>query len=111
MKQKLALIAAMIHRPPVLILDEPMTGLDPKSSYYLKGLLREYCARGRAIFFSTHILEIAEKLCDRIGIIHRGRLVSLGTMEELRMEAGSDQSLERIFLKCTDDDETLSSHP
>lgn len=111
MKQKLALIGAMIHRPSILILDEPMTGLDPKSSYYLKGVLREYCTRGSAVFFSTHILEIAEKLCDRIGIIHRGRLASLGTMEELRRKAGSDHSLERIFLECTDDDELPSPHP
>jgi ABC-2 type transport system ATP-binding protein len=106
MKQKLALISAMIHHPPILILDEPMIGLDPKSSYHFKEELKEYCAAGAAVFFSTHILEIAEKLCDRIGIIHRGRLVSLGTIEELRRKAGQDHSLEQIFLQCTEDDES-----
>jgi ABC-2 type transport system ATP-binding protein len=104
MKQKLAIIGAMIHRPQILVLDEPVSGLDPKSSYYFKEQLRLHCRRGGAVFFSTHILEIAEKLCERIGIIHRGKLVSLGTVEELRISAGENKSLEQIFLQCTDDE-------
>ena len=97
MKQKIHIIGAMIHNPPLWILDEPMTGLDPQSNFELKQLMKEHCEKGNTVFFSTHILEIAEKLCDRIGVIAGGQLVAVGTMEQLRNE--TDKSLEEIFLK------------
>ena len=102
MRQKIVLIGALLHDPQVFILDEPMVGLDPRSSHNLKELMRENCKRGHSVFFSTHVLEVAERLCDRIGIIHRGQLVALGTMEELREKAESQESLERIFLELTE---------
>jgi len=95
MKQKLALISALLHEPELIILDEPFVGLDPKASHLLKGIMREHCDRGGAIFFSTHVLEVAEKLCDKIAIIKNGRLVSSGTMEEVKGNA----SLEAVFLE------------
>ncbi len=102
MRQKIVLIGALLVEPRVLVLDEPMVGLDPKSSHYLKEAMRAHCDRGGTLFFSTHVMEIAERLCDRIGIIHRGRLVAHGTMEELRARrAGGDTSLEDIFLELT----------
>ncbi len=101
MKQKIALTGALVHNPDVWILDEPMVGLDPKSSHLLKEQMRKHCDNGNTVFFSTHILEVAEKLCDRIGIIHKGRLIASGTMEELRQGDNKD-SLENIFLELTE---------
>jgi len=102
MKQKIALIAALLHDPQLFILDEPMVGLDPKSAFKLKEIMRERCNEGKAVFFSTHVLEVAEKLCDRIAIIKKGKIVALGTMEELRTQFNDEQSLENIFLELTD---------
>ncbi len=95
MKQKLALIAAWIHEPKLILMDEPFVGLDPKASHLLKGMMRELCDRGGAIFFSTHVLEVAEKLCDKVAIIKQGKLIRSGTMEEVR----GDDSLEEVFLE------------
>lgn len=103
MKQKLALMGALIHDPRLLILDEPMVGLDPRSSHLFKELMRKHCDRGNAVFFSTHILEVAERLCDRVGIINKGRLIASGTMEELRAMHKTDKSLEEIFLELTEE--------
>lgn len=104
MKQKLALTGALIHEPPLLILDEPMVGLDPRSAHLFKELMHEHCRQGKTVFFSTHILEVAERLCDRIGIINRGNLVACGTMEELRQGADRQESLEKIFLELTENE-------
>jgi len=101
MKQKIALAAAIIHDPKVLVLDEPTVGLDPKSARLIKDILRQLADRGAAVFLSTHILEIAERMCDRIGIIDRGNLVAVGTMEELRSSGKGGGSLEDIFLSLT----------
>jgi len=101
MKQKIALTGALIHNPTIWILDEPMVGLDPKSAHLLKEQMREHCDKGNTVFFSTHILEVAEKLCDRIGIIHKGRLIASGNMSELRQGDNKD-SLENIFLELTE---------
>ncbi len=95
MKQKLAVISALVHEPKLLIMDEPFVGLDPKAAHLLKSMMRELCGRGSAIFFSTHVLEVAEKLCDKVAIIKGGRLVKSGTMEEVR----GDASLEDVFLE------------
>ncbi len=95
MKQKLAVISALIHEPKLIIMDEPFVGLDPKAAHILKGIMREMCDRGCAIFFSTHVLEVAEKLCDKVAIIKGGRLIKSGTMEEVR----GDESLEAVFLE------------
>ena len=95
MKQKLAVISALIHDPKLIIMDEPFVGLDPKASHLLKETMREICDRGGAIFFSTHVLEVAEKLCDKVAIIKGGRLIKSGTMEEVR----GDASLEDVFLE------------
>lgn len=95
MKQKLAIIAAWIHEPKLIIMDEPFVGLDPKASHLLKGMMREVCNAGGAIFFSTHVLEVAEKLCDKVAIIKDGRLIRSGTMEEVK----GDDSLESVFLE------------
>jgi ABC-2 type transport system ATP-binding protein len=100
MRQKLTLAAALIHDPRVFFLDEPTVGLDPKSARQVKDLLRQLTSRGTCIFMSTHILEIAERMCDRVGIIDRGRLIACGTMEELRA-AGGTGTLEDIFLQVT----------
>ena len=95
MKQKLATIAAWIHSPEFIIMDEPFVGLDPKAAHILKGMMREACENGCAIFFSTHVLEVAEKLCDKIAIIKKGDLIKSGTMEEVK----GDDSLEDVFLE------------
>ncbi|MBO4265531.1 MAG: ABC transporter ATP-binding protein [Clostridia bacterium] len=95
MKQKLAIIAAWIHEPKLIIMDEPFVGLDPKAAHILKGMMREVCDCGGAIFFSTHVLEVAEKLCDEIAIISHGKLIKNGTMEEVK----GDESLEDVFLE------------
>lgn len=102
MKQKIVLIGAILPAPEVMILDEPMVGLDPRASHHLKEFMRQHCDAGKTLFFSTHVMEVAEKLCDRIGIIHKGRLVARGTMEELQQIDQEDQSLEHIFLELTD---------
>ncbi|MBN1438503.1 MAG: ABC transporter ATP-binding protein [Anaerolineales bacterium] len=101
MKQKAALAAALIHDPKVLVLDEPTVGLDPKSARLIKDMLRQLADRGAAVFLSTHILEIAERMCDRIGIIDRGNLAAVGTMDELRALGKGERSLEDIFLAVT----------
>ncbi len=101
MRQKVALAGALVHDPDVLFLDEPTVGLDPRSARVVKDLLKGLCARGKTVFLSTHVLEIAERLCDRVGILHRGRLVALGTMAELRERAKGVESLEEIFLDLT----------
>ena len=95
MKQKLAIISALIHSPRLIIMDEPFVGLDPKASHIVKQIMREMCNKGCAIFFSTHVLEVAEKLCDKVAIIKQGRLIKSGTMEEVR----GDSSLESVFLE------------
>ena len=95
MKQKLAIISAFIHKPNLIILDEPFVGLDPKAAYQVKEMMRDFCDNGGAIFFSTHVLEVAEKLCDKIAIIKKGQLIKAGTMEEVK----GDDSLESVFLE------------
>ena len=95
MKQKLAIISALVHKPKLVIMDEPFVGLDPKASHLLKGIMRELCEDGSAIFFSTHVLEVAEKLCDKVAIIKAGKLVKSGTMDEVK----GDASLEDVFLE------------
>lgn len=95
MKQKLALISAWIHEPSLIIMDEPFVGLDPKVSHLLKEMMHEFCQEGGSIFFSTHVLEVAEKLCDKVAIIKGGRLIRSGTMEEVK----GDASLEKVFLE------------
>lgn len=101
MRQKLMVIAALVHNPPVWILDEPMTGLDPKSSYELKEMMREHAKKGNAVFFSTHVLEVAEKLCDKVIIIKKGNLLYYGTLENLESQH-LNQTLENIFLEMTE---------
>ncbi|MES2300105.1 MAG: ABC transporter ATP-binding protein [Pseudomonadota bacterium] len=103
MKKKLGLACALIHEPSVLILDEPINGLDPRASRDVQERLLAAAAGGTTIFVSTHLLDMAEKLCDRVGIIHRGALVATGTLDEIRSEAAADGSLEEVFLKITDD--------
>ena len=104
MKQKLAVIAAWLHAPKLIVMDEPFVGLDPKASHLLKEMMREHCDAGGAIFFSTHVLEVAEKLCTRIGIIAEGGLKAVGTLDELRSgEVGA--SLEQLFLELTEEEE------
>ena len=98
MKQKLAIISALIHEPELIIMDEPFVGLDPKASHRLKEIMRNICREGGAIFFSTHVLEVAEKLCDKVAIIKKGKLIKEGTMEEVR----GDVSLEEVFLELED---------
>ena len=95
MKQKLAIISAWLHQPKLILMDEPFVGLDPKAAHLLKGMMRELCDEGGAIFFSTHVLEVAEKLCDKVAIIKGGRLIRSGTMEEVK----GDDSLEEVFLE------------
>ena len=99
MKQKLAIISAWIHAPKLIIMDEPFVGLDPKAAHILKGMMRELCDEGGAIFFSTHVLEVAEKLCDQVAIIKGGKLIRSGTMSEVK----GDDSLEEVFLELEDE--------
>lgn len=101
MRQKLTIIGALIHNPPVWVLDEPMVGLDPRAAHILKEEMRAHCQRGNTVFFSTHVLDVAEKLCDEIAIINKGQLVAQGSLEELRSgERGA--SLEQLFLEMTE---------
>ena len=99
MKQKLAIIAAWLHAPRLIVMDEPFVGLDPKAAHTLKGMMRQVCDNGGAIFFSTHVLEVAEKLCDKVAIIKGGRLIRSGTMEEVK----GDDSLKEVFLELEED--------
>lgn len=99
MKQKLTIISAWLHEPKLIIMDEPFVGLDPKAAHILKGMMRELCSAGGAIFFSTHVLEVAEKLCDKVAIIKGGKLIRSGTMEEVK----GDASLESVFLELEDE--------
>ena len=103
MKQKLAIISAWIHNPKLIIMDEPFVGLDPKAAHILKGMMREMCDDGGAIFFSTHVLEVAEKLCDKIAIIKSGKIIKCGTMDEVK----GDDSLEEVFLELVDVDKEV----
>ena len=102
MRQKIVIIGALLHDPHNWILDEPMTGLDPKSAHELKELMREHTKNGNTVFFSTHVLEVAEKLCDRIGIINKGKLIFVGTYEELKKQFKENVSLEELFLEITE---------
>ncbi len=103
MKQKIVLTAAILPAPEVMVLDEPMVGLDPRAAHHLKEFMREHCDRGKTLFFSTHIMEVAEKLCDRIGIIAKGKLIACGSMDELKkIDREAGPSLENIFLELTD---------
>jgi ABC-2 type transport system ATP-binding protein len=102
MRQKIVLIAALLPAPKVMILDEPIVGLDARSAHHMKEMMRTHCDGGGTLFFSTHIMEVAEKLCDRIAIIHKGRMIAHGTMQELRARDRTDQSLEKIFLELTE---------
>lgn len=107
MKQKLNIIGALIHDPKVWILDEPMTGLDPRSAFNLKKLMREHADKGNCVFFSSHVLEVVEKVCDRVGIIDDGHLITCCKIDELK-ERNKDKSLEELFLKLTDDAQNAS---
>jgi len=109
MKQKLVLAAALLHDPQVLVVDEPMVGLDPRSMRIVKDLFRQHADSGRTVFLSTHLLEVAESLADRIAIIHRGRIVAEGTLADLRREQVRHRSLEEIFLQLTDEAEAPAS--
>lgn len=102
MKKKLGLACALVHKPKVLVLDEPINGLDPRASRDVQERLLAAAAQGTTIFVSTHLLDMAERLCDRVGIIHRGALVASGSLDELRGAASADSSLEQVFLKITD---------
>ncbi len=105
MRQKIVICGALLHKPNNWILDEPMTGLDPKSSYDLKEMMREHAKEGKTVFFSTHILEVAERLCDRVGIINKGKLLFVGTFEEMRQKFKENTSLEELFLEITEKEE------
>jgi ABC-2 type transport system ATP-binding protein len=103
MRQKLSLIAALLHDPEVLVLDEPIVGLDPRAAFTLKETMKRLCVAGKTVFFSTHIMEVAERLCDRVGIISRGELIAAAPLEELRARAGEqDATLEKLFLSMTE---------
>ena len=102
MRQKLIIVSVLMHNPKNCILDEPMTGLDPKASFDLKELMREHVSKGNSVFFSTHVLEVAEKICDRIGIINKGKLIFVGTYEEMKQKFKENASLEDLFLEITE---------
>lgn len=104
MRQKLIIIGALLHNPKNWILDEPMTGLDPKSSFELKNMMREHANKNNTVFFSTHILDVAERLCDRIGIIDKGKLLFVGTYEEMKKELKENKSLEELFMEIIKND-------
>jgi ABC-2 type transport system ATP-binding protein len=106
MRHKIGLCGALLHEPPVLVLDEPLAGLDPYSARRIKDLLQDLCRQGRTVFLSTHVLEVAERVCDRVGILDRGRLIAVGTMEALRAQAesGEESTLEDLFLQLTGGD-------
>ena len=102
MRQKIMIMGALIHDPSVWILDEPLTGLDPQSAFELKNMMREHAEKGKSVFFSTHVLEVAEKLCDEICIIRQGELIYTGTLDDLKATHKSQASLENIFLELTE---------
>lgn len=104
MRQKMIIMGVLLHNPKNLILDEPMTGLDPKSSFDLKQIMKEHTEENNTVFFSTHILEVAEKLCDRVGIINKGKLIFVGTYEEMKKEFRKNASLEELFMEITEND-------
>ncbi|MGL4850324.1 MAG: ABC transporter ATP-binding protein [Clostridium sp.] len=104
MRQKIVIIGVLVHNPRVWILDEPLTGLDPKSAYILKDMMRKHADEGNSVLFSTHVLEVAEKVCDRVGIIKKGKLIFVGTLEELKEKFAEDESLEKIFLEMTENE-------
>ncbi|WP_066020983.1 MULTISPECIES: ABC transporter ATP-binding protein [Clostridium] len=105
MRQKMVVMGALVHDPDVWILDEPMTGLDPKASYNLKEMMRRHADSGKTVFFSTHVLEVAEKLCDRIGIVSKGKLIFCGTIQEMKQKLQEEgSSLEKMFLELVDDE-------
>jgi ABC-2 type transport system ATP-binding protein len=109
MRQKITLMAALIHQPEIFILDEPIVGLDPRSSFVLKERMKKYTEMGKTVFFSTHVMEVAERLCDRVGIINKGEIIALGPFEELRQNAGrSGDTLEKLFLELTDENFEIS---
>lgn len=99
MRQKIIIMGALLHDPSVWILDEPMTGLDPKASFLLKEMMREHAKNGKTVFFSTHVLEVAEKLCDRVAVINKGKILFCGTMEEMRVHFKAKESLEEMFME------------
>ena len=103
MRQKIVIMGVLVHDPKVWILDEPMTGLDPKSSFTLKSLMREHCDKGNSVFFSTHVLEVAEKLCDRLAIINKGKIIFEGNLDEMKSKFKTNESLEEIFLEITNE--------
>jgi len=104
MRQKIVLMGALIHDPSVWILDEPMTGLDPKSSFTLKEMMKEHAAKGKTLFFSTHVLDVAEKICTKVAIINKGRILFYGSMEDLKYHSKGDESLEKIFLELVENE-------
>ena len=104
MRQKIIIIGALIHQPSVWILDEPMTGLDPRSSFILKEMMREHADKGNTVFFSTHILEVAEKICDRVAVINKGKIIFVGTLSEMRNHFKENESLEKMFLEMTENE-------
>jgi ABC-2 type transport system ATP-binding protein len=105
MRQKIIIMGVLVHNPPVWILDEPMTGLDPRSSFLLKEMMREHADSGNTVFFSTHVLDVAEKLCDRVAIINKGQLLFCGSMEEMQDHFKKNTSLENMFLELTESEE------
>lgn len=104
MKQKIIIMGVLLHEPQNLILDEPMTGLDPRSSYDLKKIMKEYAKKNKTVFFSTHILEVAEKICDRIAVINKGKILYIGTYEEMKNYFNNNGSLEEVFMEITEND-------
>ena len=104
MRQKIVIMGVLIHNPSVWILDEPMTGLDPKSSYTLKEMMREHADSGNTVFFSTHVLEVAEKICDKVAIINKGKVLFCGTLNEMRDHFKTNESLEKMFLEMTENE-------
>lgn len=105
MRQKIVIIGVLLHNPKNWIIDEPMTGLDPTSTYELKNIMREHAKNGNSVFFSTHILDVAERLCDRIGIINKGKLLFVGTYEDIKQQLQQDKSLEELYMEITKNEE------
>jgi len=104
MKQKIVVMGVLLHKPDVWILDEPLTGLDPKSSYILKKMMREHAKANKTVMFSTHVLEVAEKVCDRIAVINKGEILFVGTLAQMKEQGNIDSSLEKMFLEMTEDE-------
>lgn len=105
MRQKIVIMGVLVHRPPVWVMDEPMTGLDPRSSFLLKEMMREHADSGKTVFFSTHVLDVAEKICDRVAIINKGQILFCGTMDAMKEQFKKNESLEKIFLELTENEE------